>query len=374
MFATCYLENATVIFGFSADRVCVRASNLVGLDSRPWRLARLLSVSSARSLFGGSIERVGPPLAHVPRRPTPSPLRYSIDMAGNGSASGEGTASSPGALVPDVGATQCPEAKPFVKLALEEGLEKAGAVQYVYFVTISRVLLSTWATHVGFRDLTQVSREDVAMAVKDALAHPLAGPRGGRPRAAGAIDRVKALVVFKELHADESVHYHVVVRLASPCRFEGAKRALRERHGMPSHWSCTHTQLWSALRRRFSPVVAFLGGGFPAEVLSGFSDFAIANAISISFVFSLLMNTPNRWSFRQVIWAVSFGFPHSIFGPNSAMLVVPPQVLRHPFSDQAARGLGALPVDARWVQIGLVRVVAGAFPGRLVAQASRGKG
>ena len=42
--------------------------------------------------------------------------------------------------------------------------------------------------------------------------------------------------------------YHVVVSLDAPCRFMGAKHALRERHGMQSHWSCTHSQMWSALR------------------------------------------------------------------------------------------------------------------------------
>ena len=31
-------------------------------------------------------------------------------------------------------------------------------------------------------------------------------------------------------------------------RFSAAKAALNERHALPSHWSCSHSQLWPALR------------------------------------------------------------------------------------------------------------------------------
>ena len=56
------------------------------------------------------------------------------------------------------------------------------------------------------------------------------------------------LVVAKEAHADGSTHFHVAVKLVSCMRFRRAKLTLQERHKLPSHWSCSQTQLWSALR------------------------------------------------------------------------------------------------------------------------------
>ena len=141
-----------------------------------------------------------------------------------------------------------PAPMPFVEQALADGVENESLTRYVYLVRISRVLASAGSSTEDFRDLTQTTREQVAEALKDSLDHPVNGARGGRPRAAGAASHVMALVVFRELHADKSTHFHVAVRLDAACRFMGAKRALRERHGMPSHWSCTHSQMWSALR------------------------------------------------------------------------------------------------------------------------------
>ena len=51
-----------------------------------------------------------------------------------------------------------------------------------------------------------------------------------------------------ERHADGSVHFHLVVRLTEKKRLKLAKQSLQESRKLPSHWSCTHTQLWSALR------------------------------------------------------------------------------------------------------------------------------
>ena len=49
-------------------------------------------------------------------------------------------------------------------------------------------------------------------------------------------------------HSEGSVHYHAVVKLCRSIRFLQAKRTLRERDGLPSHWSCSHTRVWSAMR------------------------------------------------------------------------------------------------------------------------------
>lgn len=135
----------------------------------------------------------------------------------------------------------------FMQVVLVDSCEKTTALQYVYFVTISRLLPETVAHGIGGRDLQELSRQDIAKALLDSLDQPLAAGRAGRPR--GDIgSRVVALVVFQEKHADDSIHYHAAVKLAVPTRFLAAKRTLRERHKLPSHWSCSHTQFWSAVR------------------------------------------------------------------------------------------------------------------------------
>lgn len=141
-----------------------------------------------------------------------------------------------------------------VERLLDEGGEEANAVQRVYLVTISRVIAARLEDGRPYKDLATMSREDVGLAIRDALDNPLpTGARGGRPRAAAVdgVDQaslVSFLVVFRERHADGSVHFHIVVKLAKNFRFGSAKHTLCIRHCLPSHWSCTHSQVWSAMR------------------------------------------------------------------------------------------------------------------------------
>jgi hypothetical protein len=69
---------------------------------------------------------------------------------------------------------------------------------------------------------------------------------GGRPRAEAAV--VDCTVVVQEAPADGSPHFHAVVKLFRQMRFKLAKQTLQERHRLPSHWSSSHSQLWSAIR------------------------------------------------------------------------------------------------------------------------------
>ena len=48
-----------------------------------------------------------------------------------------------------------------------------------------------------------------------------------------------------------SVHYHAAVKLAVNMRFAPAKSTLREQYQLPNHFSCTHTQVWSAVRHGY---------------------------------------------------------------------------------------------------------------------------
>lgn len=127
------------------------------------------------------------------------------------------------------------------------GPEIASAKQYVYLVTFSRILPETGLLGIA-RDVRECTRLDIAACLLDVLNNPdAAAASGGRPRRSSD-SVVKKLVVFREEHADGSPHFHAALALCRQMRFAAPKRALQTRHGLASHWSCSHTQWWSALR------------------------------------------------------------------------------------------------------------------------------
>ncbi len=126
------------------------------------------------------------------------------------------------------------------------GPEDGDANQHVYFITVSRVLPGMVAS-AGFRDIATLSRAELRDMVRDAFDDPVpVASGGGRPPSGDSV--VEIAIVAKEQHADGSDHFHVVVKLTSNRRFKQAKLTLRERYKLPSHWSCTHRHVWSALR------------------------------------------------------------------------------------------------------------------------------
>ena len=150
-------------------------------------------------------------------------------------------AALPGAGVPPVFNMQTWAAE------LELGLETESASGSVFLVTFARVLAATLAGAPNLQDPGLLTREQVRAAVWDALENPVAVRHGGRPRAAQA-PLVLKLLVAREEHADGTVHFHVGVKLSQNMRFLAAKRTLRARYGLASHWSSSHTQLWSVAR------------------------------------------------------------------------------------------------------------------------------
>lgn len=136
----------------------------------------------------------------------------------------------------------------FLQLLLGQKGEKEDARQHVYLVTVSRVLEATLEDGRRYEDLNDMERNKIADAVSDSFNNPMSSALGGRPRNSNTKPLISFLVVFREFHEDGSVHFHIVVKLVQAYRFAAAKRTLRERHLLPSHWSCTHTMLWSALR------------------------------------------------------------------------------------------------------------------------------
>eukprot|EP00438_Fugacium_kawagutii_P004356 Skav207893 [mRNA] locus=scaffold664:850568:852286:+ [translate_table: standard] len=125
----------------------------------------------------------------------------------------------------------------------------------VHFVTISRVLPGTlqWT---DLRDITSMTREEVATCVQRAFDEPLHAPGPGRPRSQEKQDLVRKLVAFEETHADGSKHFHVAVQLQQSRTFAVAKRTLRSRDHLAAHFSGSHRQFWSAVRYGHVPTLS----------------------------------------------------------------------------------------------------------------------
>ena len=129
------------------------------------------------------------------------------------------------------------------------GPETAGAHKFFYLITFSRILADTLAAAAGnLRDAAGLTRQQIAVAVRNAFNNPLPPVGGGgRPRA-DSQNIVKRLVVFLEQHADGSKHYHAAVYLYKQTRWEAIKRTLRVREKLAAHFSCSHDGWWSVLR------------------------------------------------------------------------------------------------------------------------------
>ena len=135
----------------------------------------------------------------------------------------------------------------YAQLVADLGGENADASQVVYLGTVSRVLPSTAAAG-GYRDIATLTKSELPTMVRDSFDNPaIPAGSGGRPRTRDG-SPVDLVVVSKEKHADGSPHFHFVVKLLWTMRFKSAKDTLRERHSLPSHWSCTHAKLFSAIR------------------------------------------------------------------------------------------------------------------------------
>ena len=137
------------------------------------------------------------------------------------------------------------------------GDEVPGKQQFVYLGTASRCLPET-RDATDLVDISGFSRADIGEMVRDAFNNPvvIAG-RAGRPRAADADgtypEVVDILVVGQEFYEDGDIHFHWAVKLCTKKGFLSAKRTMRERYHIATHWSCSHAQFWSALRYITTP-------------------------------------------------------------------------------------------------------------------------
>ena len=159
------------------------------------------------------------------------------------------------------------------QLLASEGLEPeaAGTHKSVYLVTCPHPTMAGAKEH-GLGDTNALSREDIARAVLDALARPLYADPGNRARERSTV-QVQRLVVFREKHApagggETHAHFHVAILAARSFRFLPYKRALRERHNLASHWSCSHDGYWPAVRYGAMPTPKKAADELDAEPLA----------------------------------------------------------------------------------------------------------
>lgn len=118
---------------------------------------------------------------------------------------------------------------------------------WVYLATVANVRPETLAADQTLQDVAALSRQDVATCFRDAFDNPLQNGKGGRPCARNG-PVVRRLVVVRESHSSGLPHFHVALQLRSQRCFLPAKKTLRARHKLAVHFSCSHTQFWSALR------------------------------------------------------------------------------------------------------------------------------
>ena len=99
------------------------------------------------------------------------------------------------------------------------------------------------------RNPSELSKVDLRDAVLDSIRNPAAIPTAGRPRQEGLV-QPHTLVLGQEPHESRpgETHMHVACKIVPHSRFLPMKLALRNKHGLASHWSTSHTQLWSAVR------------------------------------------------------------------------------------------------------------------------------
>ena len=123
--------------------------------------------------------------------------------------------------------------------------------QRVYLVTLSRPKQDFSSNGIRLRAPAEFSKKQILAFVREACEHP--AYLNHLCRASGSKVSLLRVCVFREFYKpDENgvadIHDHLPLLAEGSFRFMPVKRALLNRRGLASHWSCTHTGYWSALR------------------------------------------------------------------------------------------------------------------------------
>lgn len=129
--------------------------------------------------------------------------------------------------------------------------EDATQKRQVYLVSLPHPRQQFSSTGVRLRPPGELSRDRILDCVKDACKHPVYVDAHSQGQ--GFQVELKKATVFRELHRPDEqgaafFHFHVGLLAARSFRFTAVKRALLARHGLASHWSCSHDGYWSTVR------------------------------------------------------------------------------------------------------------------------------
>ena len=145
---------------------------------------------------------------------------------------------------------------PLVKVDDWASEEQATLRRMAYLITLAHPVKTHSKCGIRLVAPGSLSRMQIRDCVLDATAHPAYTDARSISRG----DRVilRKLGVFKEYHQPNPFglvfpHYHVAVLASSQFRFNAVKSALLKRHGLASHWSCTHLGYWSAVHYCYRP-------------------------------------------------------------------------------------------------------------------------
>ena len=121
----------------------------------------------------------------------------------------------------------------------------------VFLVTASKLLHGDDAdADPPLKDPAGISKRDFRLALQDSISNPMyEQTRGGRT--ASRTPELDVYVGVKESPHDgpEGEHHHAGLKFyKQQHRFLPFKLAMRHRHGIATHWSTSHTQLWSVIR------------------------------------------------------------------------------------------------------------------------------
>ena len=154
---------------------------------------------------------------------------------------------------PDPRPAQAPlEAEP----AHDAASEDLKAKRQVFFVTFPHPNAEFSQCGVTLVAPDRVSRADLL----EKMQHACAAPAYTDPHSVqnGFSVKLSQAAIFREFHKKNTAgrvhtHYHVAFKAETSFRFAPVKKAMLQRFGLASHWSCTHAGYWSAVRYCFVP-------------------------------------------------------------------------------------------------------------------------
>ena len=140
-----------------------------------------------------------------------------------------------------------------LELEDEAGPSKARSV---YLVTLPHPKQTTTAQGQTLVAPGSKTRKQILQIFLECCADPIYV--GARARQLQLAIPIAKTGVFRELHAEDAngiaePHDHLPVKGGRDFMYKPVRTALLERHGLASHWGCSHTGYWSPIRYLYYP-------------------------------------------------------------------------------------------------------------------------